>query len=272
MVTTQQTIRSVVAYLRVSTEEQTLGIEAQREQVTAYCAARGWTLQAVIVDAGAGGDSLQREGMTKLRTVMKRRMVDAVITWKFDRLTREPSDMDTLLHESEVTGVGIVSISENFDTSTAAGRFMLRMIVSTARYELDSIRERTRMALQVKARRGERVGRHAAIGAANGEGARVEEEQQALQELRTIILSGTCDCEGMTSVRCLAEQLEALGHLNRAGNRYAPSTIHRMIKSLARTDAEMAARLGQDRSVRRQEMQVSRHDELLALVGSGIAA
>ena len=265
---TRDEIRTAVAYIRVSTEEQSLGLDAQRERVEAYCHARGWTLVAVVEDKGASGKTLNRSGMDKVRKIMKRKMVDAVVALKLDRLTRRVPDLHTLMKESAETGVAIVSIMETLDTSSAAGRLMVHMLAGMAEWERDVIAERTSSALTLLASRGERVGRHAAIGSANGEGARQEDESRTLSILRGIIMGGCCDSgsDHVKSLRCMAEMLEAEGCTNRAGNRYGASTIQRMMRQLAEVDEDVLERLSRVREQSRSELQVARYAELMALL------
>ena len=264
---TRDEIKTAIAYIRVSTEEQSLGLDAQRERVESYCHARGYELVAVVEDKGASGKTLNRSGMDKVRKIMKRKMVDAVVALKLDRLTRRVSDLHILMKESAETGVAIVSIMETLDTSSAAGRLMVHMLAGMAEWEREVIAERTSAALTLLASRGERVGRHAAIGSANGEGARQEEECRTLAVLREIILSGSClDCNKAESLRCMADMLEAQGCTNRAGKRYGASSIQRMKKSLAAVDAEVCERLYEIQVMKRDIFKDARRAELMELL------
>ena len=264
---TRDEIRTAIAYIRVSTEEQSLGLDAQRERVESYCHARGYELVAVVEDKGASGKTLNRSGMDKVRKIMKRKMVDAVVALKLDRLTRRVPDLHTLMKESAETGVAIVSIMETLDTSSAAGRLMVHMLAGMAEWEREVIAERTSAALTLLASRGERVGRHAAIGSANGEGARQEEECRTLSVLREIILSGSClDCNKAESLRCMADMLEAQGCTNRAGKRYGASSIQRMKKSLAAIDSEVCERLYEIQVMKRDIFKDARRAELMELL------
>ena len=264
---TRDEIKTAIAYIRVSTEEQSLGLDAQRERVESYCHARGYELVAVVEDKGASGKTLNRSGMDKVRKIMKRKMVDAVVALKLDRLTRRVPDLHTLMKESAETGVAIVSIMETLDTSSAAGRLMVHMLAGMAEWERDVIAERTSAALTLLASRGERVGRHAAIGSANGEGARQDEECRTLAVLREIILGGSClDCNKAESLRCMADMLEAQGCTNRAGKRYGASSIQRMKTSLAAVDAEVCERLYEIQVMKRDIFKDARRAELMELL------
>lgn len=226
-------VNTVIGYCRVSTEEQAasgLSLEAQRERIAAYCAARGWELADVIVDAGASAATLERPGMVVVRRLMEERLVDAVVALKLDRLTRSVSDFHELLKAATRTGVGIVSVTENLDTSSATGKLMVNITASMAEWERDVIRERTSAALAVKRARGERTSRHARMG----EGERADEERAAIELVRELVTTGM-------SLRAIAIELGSRGYFNRMGLVYHPQTIRRMAGDALRKRREERA-------------------------------
>lgn len=225
-----------IGYVRVSTDdqgEQRLGLDAQCERVAAYCKARGWVLAGVVEDVGVSARTLARPGMQRVLNMMQARTVDAVVALKLDRLTRSMLDLHTLLATAERTGCALVSVSETLDTSSAAGRLMVNVLAAIAEWERETIGERTSQALGVKRRRGERVGRHAAIGSAAGDGARPAAEAGTLARLRALVLGGG------GSLRALARHLHAAGCMSRAGTPYTPSSVQGMLRTLAEQDAQV---------------------------------
>ncbi len=226
-------LTTAIGYIRVSTDEQSIGVEVQRSRIEAYCVSRGWQLLKIYEDVGASGKTLDRLGMNKVLKVMASRQVGAVVTLKLDRFTRSVSDLNALLKESGRSGVALVSIMETLDTSSAGGRLMLNVLAVIAEWEREVIAERTSQALTLKSARGERVGRYAKFGNTYGEGARAENEKRMLEEVRKILSSDNCDeDEGGISLRCIAQQLEAQGFLNRKGNRYSASSVWRIVQMI----------------------------------------
>ena len=73
---------------------------------------------------------------------MKARKVDAVIVHKLDRLTRSVRDLADLLDLFDRSGVALVSVTESLDTSSAAGRLVLNIMVSVGQWEREVIGER----------------------------------------------------------------------------------------------------------------------------------
>lgn len=229
---------TVIGYARVSTEEQAtsgLSLAAQRERITAYCVARGWELADIVVDAGVSAKTLDRPGMAKVRRLMDERLVDGVVAVKLDRLTRSVPDLHALLRASERTGVALVSVTENMDTSTAAGKLMVTMLGAMAEWEREVISERTTAALRVKRTRGERVSRYAPLGEESGE--RGAQEREALAAVREMLTEHV----GLT-LRAIAGQLAARGHRNRAGNLYHASAVKRMVDRLMGEHPELRER------------------------------
>jgi site-specific DNA recombinase len=251
---------TVIGYVRVSSEEQAasgLSLEAQRERIRAYCVARGWELADIVTDAGWSASTLERPGMELVRKLMAEKLVDAVVAVKLDRLTRSVRDLHELLSLSTDTGVGLVSVTENMDTTSAAGRLMLNMLAAMAEWEREVIAERTVAALAVKKARGERVSRYASIG--QEDGARGEHERAALELVHGILVAGGA------SLRAIAGQLAEHGYRNRAGKPYHASAVARMVERIMEAHPELA-----ERAPERAELDQRR--ERIAAVLSGVAA
>ena len=152
----------LVGYLRVSTDGQAesgLGLEAQRHQLEQYAALYGLELGEVVVDAGYSARSLERPGIRRVLELLESGQGGGVIVSKLDRLTRSVRDMGSLVERYFADGrLRLVSVGEQVDTSTAAGRLVLNVLTSVAEWERETIGERTRAALAAKRRRGEHVG------------------------------------------------------------------------------------------------------------------
>jgi|DEB19_MinimDraft_3_1074340.scaffolds.fasta_scaffold25184_3 site-specific DNA recombinase len=228
---------TVIGYVRVSSEEQAasgLSLEAQRERIRAYCVARGWELADIVTDAGWSAGTLERPGMELVQRLMREKLVDAVVALKLDRLTRSVRDLHALLSLSTDTGVGLVSVTENMDTTSAAGRLMLNMLAAMAEWEREVIAERTVAALAVKKARGERVSRFTTIGQEDGE--RGEHERAALELVHGILV------DGGASLRSIAAQLAERGYRNRAGKPYHASAVQRMVERIMEAHPELRER------------------------------
>jgi len=139
-----------IGYARVSTDKQAdsgVSLEAQQEKIRAMAVVQGTTLLDVIVDAGESAKTLDRPGMDRLLALVDARKVDTVIIAKLDRITRSVKDLAELLERFTRRGVALVSVAESLDTSTAAGRLVLNIMVSVSQWEREAIGERTRDAM-----------------------------------------------------------------------------------------------------------------------------
>lgn len=154
--------RSVVGYVRVSTDEQAregFSLGAQEQRIRAYCQTQGLVLGEIVIDAGLSGKSLQRPGLQGLRARMAAGEIGAVIVVRLDRLSRRTRDVLTLVEDDfKAQGVDLISVSEQLDTRTPSGMLMLTLLGALAQMERELIGERTRDALQQKRSRGERLG------------------------------------------------------------------------------------------------------------------
>ena len=125
-----------VLYLRVSTQEQAtegISLETQEAKLRAYCALRGLTIVKVIIEAGvsAGKPLDEREGGHELLTLVRRREVAHVVSYKLDRLFRDCADCLTVTAAWDKHGVSLHLVDlggQTLDTSTAMGRFFLTVM------------------------------------------------------------------------------------------------------------------------------------------------
>ena len=153
-------------YTRVSTDER-LGQEFnslhnQRESAENYIKAQrgeGWeTLPGVYEDPGFSGGTMDRPGLRLLLADVAAGKIDRVIVYKIDRLTRSLLDFGRLAETFEKHGASIVSVTQQFDTSTSMGRLTLNMLLSFAQFEREMIAERTSDKMAASRRKGKWVG------------------------------------------------------------------------------------------------------------------
>jgi site-specific DNA recombinase len=212
-------IINAIGYVRVSTEEQAregVSLTAQEERITALATAKGWNLVTIIRDAGYSGKNLSRPGAESLIGICQRAEVDVVIVFKVDRLTRKQKDLWYLLEDVFYKNqVGFVSVTEAFDTTTAAGKAFLGMIGIFAQLERDLVSERTREALAHKKRRGQWIGRRP-TGFRINDGGRLEADPDMLRLI--------------ARAKRLRREGASFGSISRALE-MPKSTIYRLVKA-----------------------------------------
>ena len=151
-------MKSVAIYVRVSTQEQAnegYSIDSQIERLNAYCTARGWVVHKIYKDAGFSGANIERPALDELMRDIKESRVNLVLVFKLDRLSRSQKDTLYLIEDVFLKhDVDFVSVSENFDTSTAFGRAMIGILSVFAQLEREQIKERTSIGRKARAKEG----------------------------------------------------------------------------------------------------------------------
>jgi site-specific DNA recombinase len=149
-----------ILYVRASTEDQHLTLEAQEGKLRAYAALYELQMIEVIVEAESA-KSLSRAGLQRALAMLRAGEADGLAVVKLDRLTRSVADWQTLIdgYFGERAGKQLFSVQDSIDTRTAAGRLVLNVLLSVAQWERETIGERTRDALRHKISRQERVGK-----------------------------------------------------------------------------------------------------------------
>lgn len=154
----------VIIYSRVSTADQAdcgVSLEAQEAKLAAYASLYDLEVVEAIVDAGESAKSLNRPGLQRALTMLKRGEADGLAVVKLDRLTRSVADWQALIDGwfGERAGKQLFSVGDSIDTRTAAGRLVLNVLMSVAAWEREAIGERTREALRHKIRQNQRCGK-----------------------------------------------------------------------------------------------------------------
>ena len=159
-------------YTRKSAEEgleqEFNSLDAQREACAAYVAsqkAEGWVLlPTVYEDAGLSGGTLERPGLQRLLADIDAGLVDQIVVYKVDRLTRSLSDFAKLVERLEAAGAVFVSVTQSFNTATSMGRLTLHMLLSFAQFEREVTAERIRDKVAASKRKGLWMGGRVPLG------------------------------------------------------------------------------------------------------------
>ena len=151
-----------IGYIRVSSKEQAqkgISLELQREKIRAYAKLKDLKLLKVVSDPGKSGFDLKRKGILDILERIKRKEISAVIVFKLDRLSRSRKDTETLIFDVfEKNGVDFISITENWDTSNAIGKFVLSIMAGINQLQRDQISEKTKEALAFLKSKGRYIG------------------------------------------------------------------------------------------------------------------
>ena len=146
----------VGVYVRRSTDDQhqPYSIEAQDIRLAAYIGSQpGWRLAARFAD-DASGAGTNRPGLQRALAAARAGVVDVLLVYRVDRLTRSLRDLVTLLDDLDRAGVVFRSATEPFDTATAIGRMLVQMLGMFAQFERDTIIDQVIAGMERKAAAG----------------------------------------------------------------------------------------------------------------------
>ena len=213
MIAHAQRVRCAI-YTRKSSEEGLEqgfnSLDAQREACAAYVlsqAHEGWTLLPVLYDdGGISGGTLERPALKRLMADIAAGLIDTVVVYKVDRLSRSLFDFAKLVEAFEAKGTSFISITQSFNTTTSMGRLTLNMLLSFAQFEREVTAERIRDKIAASKARGMWMGGVPPLGyAPDGRTLRIVDEHAAFVRavFQRYLACGT--------VRNLAEQLDRDG-------------------------------------------------------------
>jgi DNA invertase Pin-like site-specific DNA recombinase len=131
----------------------------QLREVREYCARRGWQVSGEYVDRGISGSKERRPQLDRLLADCRKRLVDAVVVYRYDRFARSLRQLVNALEEFRGLGIDFVSLHEGVDTSTPNGRLIFGIFATIAEFERELIRDRVRSGIASARAKGKRLGR-----------------------------------------------------------------------------------------------------------------
>src|SRR5450755_2206186 len=155
---TRPAIRAAL-YARISTINHRQDPEVQLGELREFCQRRGFAIAQEYVDKGISGSREKRPALDKLLTDCRKRLVDAVVVYRYDRFARSLRQLVNALEEFRSLGIDFISIHEGVDTSTPNGRLVFGIFASIAEFERELIRDRVRSGLAAAKAKGKRIGR-----------------------------------------------------------------------------------------------------------------
>jgi DNA invertase Pin-like site-specific DNA recombinase len=158
METATEPAKRAALYARVSTTNGQ-SPEMQLRELSEYCQRRNFQVAGEYVDSGISGSKEHRPQLDRLMAACRKRKVDAVIVYRYDRFARSLRQLVNALEEFRALGVDFISLHEGVDTSTPNGRLVFGIFASIAEFERELIRERVRSSLANAKAKGVHLGR-----------------------------------------------------------------------------------------------------------------
>lgn len=159
-------------YTRKSSEEgleqEFNSLDAQREACEAYIASQkpeGWVLVCDHYDdGGISGATLERPALQRLIADIEGGLIDVVVVYKIDRLSRSLMDFARLVEVFDRNQVTFVSVTQSFNTTTSMGRLTLNILLSFAQFEREVTAERIRDKFRASRMKGMWMGGNVPLG------------------------------------------------------------------------------------------------------------
>ena len=225
-------MKSVIAYIRVSTQKQGrsgLGIEAQREAIARFVEAEGLVIagEHVDVETGKGADAIARRPELAAAQAQARKLRCPVVVAKLDRLSRDVSFISGLM----VQKVPFIVAELGAD----ADPFTLHLYAALAEKERSLISQRTTSALAAKKASGAVLGNRTNLAEAQALGSAATAAQAAQFAANVLPIVSTIQASGITTLKGIAEALNARGIRTARGGSWYASTVKNLMGRIGAT-------------------------------------
>ena len=138
-------------YIRVSTEDQAregFSLGEQEEKLRQLCEYKEYKIFNVYKDAGISAKDMEhRPAFQQMLEDMRAGKINYIVAYKLDRVTRSVRDLEELIAVLEKHNTYLVCDRDDVNTSTANGRFFIRMLTVLSQLEIEIVSERTKFGL-----------------------------------------------------------------------------------------------------------------------------
>ncbi len=145
----------VAVYARVSTVEQSKGysLQEQVDELRRYCDRRGGRCVRLLRESESGG-TLERPKLERLLAAAERGEFDVILIWRVDRISRSNLDLQALWGFFKSIDLALVSATEPFDATTAAGKTFFDLLSLMSEMERNTLKERAALGARGRAKDG----------------------------------------------------------------------------------------------------------------------
>lgn len=224
-----ESYRRVAIYIRVSTNHQVDrdSLPLQREELTNYAKyVLGIDDFEIFEDAGFSAKNTDRPSYQKMIKMIRSGLFTHLLVWKLDRISRNLLDFASMYDELKKLNVTFVSKNEQFDTSSAMGEAMLKIILVFAELERKMTSERVTATMISRATNGKWNGGRVPYGYIydyDKKDFSINPEEQKVAQLMAELY------ESSNSLLYTARKLNELGHRSRAGNYWSPVQVRKVL-------------------------------------------
>lgn len=216
-------------YVRVSTQYQIDkdSLPVQRQELINYAKyALNIDSYAIFEDAGYSAKNTDRPDYQRMIARIRTGEFTHLLVWKIDRISRNLLDFAAMYAELKRLGVTFVSKNEQFDTSSAIGEAMLKIILVFAELERNMTSERVSAVLLSRANNGEWNGGHVSFGykydSEKKEFSIIEDEANVVRYIYDLY-------ESLRSLLSVSKTLNDKGFRTRNGKLWNPTTVRTIL-------------------------------------------
>ena len=173
-------------YARVSTTDKGQDPETQLAELREYSRRRGFKVVGEFVDLASGRDDT-RPRYRELLELARRRRVDVVLVWRYDRFARSLSALVNALSDFQARGVDFISHQEDVDTTTPHGKLFFALVSGFAEFESSLISERVRAGMARAKKQKKRISRPPLDDARQGEIRKLQKEGHSLRTIGRLV-------------------------------------------------------------------------------------
>lgn len=214
--------------VRVSTDRQAKegdSLEEQEAELRKFCDYRGFQIRNVLIEKGKSGGNTNRPEYKKLIKDIKAQKINAVVVKKLDRLSRSLMDFEQLTILLQEKEVEFISLKENFDTTNALGKAMLRVALVFAQLEREQTGERIKDVFAYRAKQGQYNGGLRPYGYESVNAELVVNKQEA--KIVEFMFRTFIDTKSTTMA---TREMNSMGFRNRKGDFWDKRQVHKMLK------------------------------------------
>lgn len=221
--------KKAAGYIRVSTVYQVDkdSLPMQREDLTNYIKyALGINEYEIFEDAGYSAKNTDRPSFQRMMSRLRSGEFSHLVVWKIDRISRNLIDFTTMYEELKRLGVTFVSKNEQFDTSSAMGEAMLKIILVFAELERKMTSERVSAVMVSRANEGKYNGGRIPIGYNYDKSTKTISVNDAEAKIVNLIYD---KYDEMQSIIQVVKYLNSQGVKTKRGYDFSATTVHKVL-------------------------------------------